>query len=295
MSRGDRASSKMTQRRPYTYVLLRYRHDPLAGEFANVGVIVHEPASNFLGIRVRETLGPRLSKMFPTLDRDSFKSALQTIERSVCKLSQREGSDMFASLSNAAKFAHRAMPQDETSFVWSTLGSGLTDDPYKVLDRLYARFITQYDERQKSSREDAAVWRPVREMLVARNLADHLQPKVIRSDIDQVEFGHAWKNGAWHCYQPLSFDLSSGDNIREKAARWAGHMLALRDAEEPFKPYFVVGEPRDPQLRLAYEKALKILKLSPGQPEVVEEAEAETLVNKIEDQMRSHGVRDIKG
>ena len=27
----------MNERQPYTYVLLRYRHDPLAGEFANVG------------------------------------------------------------------------------------------------------------------------------------------------------------------------------------------------------------------------------------------------------------------
>ena len=43
MFRGDQAYTGMMGRRPYTYVLLRYRHDPLAGEFANVGVVVHEP------------------------------------------------------------------------------------------------------------------------------------------------------------------------------------------------------------------------------------------------------------
>lgn len=288
MPRGDRTRPNMTDRRAYTYVLLRYRHDPLAGEFANVGVLVHEAASGFLDARVRTTLGPRLSKMFPTLDGESFKSALQAILRAVRKLSEKEGKDMFASLSDAAGFARRAMPHDETSFVWSQLGSGVTDDPQKALDKLYARFVTQYDGRPKTSRDDAAIWRPVRDMLVARNLADRLQPKVIRSDVDQVEFEHAWKNGAWHCYQPLSFDLSSSDNIRDKAARWAGHMWALDRADEPFKPHFVVGAPSNPQLQSAYEKALKLLALSPGEPEVIEEAAAKDLVDKIEDELRAH-------
>ncbi len=289
MSRGDRARTSMTDRRPYTYVLLRYRHDPLSGEFANVGVLVHEPSSGFLEARVRTTLGPRLGKMFPTLDGDSFKSALQTVCRAVQKLSDRESDDLFASLSDASGFARRAMPHDETSFVWSPLGSGVTEDPQKALDKLYSRFVTQYDGRPRASRDDAAVWRPVRDMLLARNIADLLQPKIIKSDVDQVEFEHAWKNGAWHCYQPLSFDLSSSDNIREKAARWAGHMQGLHRADEDFKSYFVVGAPSNPQLQVAYEKALKLLALSPGAPEVIEENAAEDLVNKIEDGLKAHG------
>lgn len=278
----------MTGRRPYTYVLLRYRHDPLAGEFANVGVLVHEGASGFLDAKVRTTLGPRLSKMFPSLDGESFKSGLLSIQRAVRKLGRSEAGDMFATLSDASRFAQRAMPHDETSFIWSSIGSGTTDDPQRALDKLYARFVSQYDARPKATRDDAAVWRPVREMLVARNLADRLQPKVIRSDVDQVEFEHAWKNGAWHCYQPLSFDLSSSDNIRDKAARWAGHMWALGRAEESFKPHFVVGAPSDPHLMTAYEKALKLLALSPGSPEVIEDTDAKNLVDKIEDELRAH-------
>lgn len=288
MSSGDRTRPYMTERRPYTYVLLRYRHDPLAGEFANVGVLLHEAGSGFLDARVRTTLGPRLGKMFPNLDGESFKGALQAVQRGVRKLSTREGGDMLSSLGDAAKFAHRALPHDETSFVWSPLGSGVTDAPQRALDKLYSRFVTQYDGKAKTSRDDAAVWRPVRDLLIARNIADRLQPKIIHSDVDQVEFEHAWKNGAWHCYQPLSFDLASSESIREKAARWAGHMLALDRADEPFKPHFVVGAPTNPQLHLAYEKALALLKLSPGKPEVIEEAAAERLVDKIEVELRAH-------
>ncbi len=278
----------MTDRRPYTYVLLRYRHDPLAGEFANVGVLLHEPRSGYLEAKVRTHLGPRLKKMFPTVDGGSFKGSLQSIARSVRKLSSREGEDMLALLGDAASFARRVLPTDDSSFVWGDLGSGITDDPHRALENLYARFVTQYDDTATPSRDDAAVWRPVRDLLLARDIADRLQPKIISSDVDQVTFDHAWKNGAWHCYQPLSFDLSSNENIREKAARWAGHMLALKDSVEPFKPHFVVGVPSNPQLQIAYERAVALLRLSPGAPEVIEESAAEGLVDKIERELRAH-------
>ena len=112
-------------------------------------------------------------------------------------------------------------------------------------------------------------------------LADRLQRKKIASPIDSVEFDHAWKNGEWHCFQPLSFDLANEDNIRDKARRWAGQMLALKEPTEPFKPYFFVGSPSDQTLEDAYRAALKILKLSPCSPEVIEEAQIEDLVRRI--------------
>jgi hypothetical protein len=80
---------------------------------------------------------------------------------------------------------------------------------------------------------------PVRDRLAELKLADRLQPKTIASPFDRVEFDHAWKNGKWHCFQPLSFDLANEETIREKARRWAGQMLALKEATEPFKLYFL--------------------------------------------------------
>ena len=288
MSRGDQAITFMNDRRPYTFVILRYRHDPLAGEFVNVGVLLHEPGSGFLDAKIRSTLGPRLSKMFPNLEADSFKNSLQSIARGVKRLSDRESNDMLSVLGSAATFALRVLPNDDSSFIWGDLGSGITRDPQITLEKLYDRFVTQYDNKVRASRDDAAVWRPVRDMLVARKIADLLQSKTISSSVDEVEFEHAWKNGAWHCYQPLSFDLSSIESIREKAARWAGHMLALQESEEPFKPLFFVGAPANPSLHGAYKRAVQLLALSPGRPEVIEESAAEALVDKIEDEIRGH-------
>jgi hypothetical protein len=77
-------------------------------------------------------------------------------------------------------------------------------------------------------------------------------------------------------------------NIREKAARWAGHMQGLQGSVEEFKPHFVVGPPSDDSLHSAYQRALALLRLSPGSPEVIEEGAALQLVDQIEDEIRAH-------
>lgn len=285
MPGGGTTGSDMTTRAAYTYVLLRYRHDPLAGEFANVGVVLHSPGRHFLGSRIRRTVG-RLGKMFPDMERGSLMDGLRSIERGLSKLQRSEGSGLLTDLSDAVSFARRVLPPDDSSLIWSDLGSGVTQDPATTLEKLYHRFVSRYDEPVRSARDDAAVWQPVRERLAERKLIDRLQPKTISSAIDEVEFQHAWKNGAWHCYQPLSFDLTTGEGIREKAARWSGHMTGLSRAAEAIRPHFIVGPPEDPRLADDYRRAIELLRASALEPRVYEEAEVDALVNTIEQEMR---------
>ncbi len=126
----------------------------------------------------------------------------------------------------------------------------------------------------------------MRDRLAELKLADRLRPKTIALPFDRVEFEHAGKNGAWHCFQPLSFDLANEENIRKKARRWAGQMLALKEAVEPFRAYFFVASPREQTLEDAYRAALNILKLSPFSPEVIEETRIEEFVRRIATEIR---------
>ncbi len=169
------------------------------------------------------------------------------------------------------------------------MGSGLTADPAQTLARLYGRFVAQYDQPDDNAAvDDAAVWRPVHQLLIARDLADRLRPKTIRSLDADLEFDHAWKNGAWHVCQPLSFDLASEDHVRDKAAKWAGHMLSLQDAEEPFEPHFIVGAPCDVHLMDAYHRALSVLRRPMPGAEIIDVSGAEGLVDRIESDLRAH-------
>ncbi|WP_260598241.1 DUF3037 domain-containing protein [Sphingomonas endolithica] len=277
----------MNSGQTYTYVLLRYRHDPLAGEIANVGVVMHCAGEGFLGAKTRRTIG-RLSKMFPDIEKADLVSGLHAIERGISRVRDRDLPGLFAPSRDAAAFARAVLPDDDSSLIWGDMGSGITRDPATTMDKLYARFVAQYDEATRSGRDDAAVWQPVRERLVARNLADRLVPRTIVSPIDRVEFEHTWKNGAWHCYQPLSFDLASADGIREKAARWSGHMTGLSRAAEQIRPNFIVGAPSDPALNADYRRAIDLLRASALDPQVFDETEVDVMIDQIEDKIATH-------
>lgn len=67
-----------------------------------------------------------------------------------------------------------------------------------------------------------------------------------------------------------------------------GHLTAVRDAPEKFKPYFVVGAPSDAKLMPAYRDAMAILKKNPVETEVFLEADADRLVALIEADLATH-------
>jgi hypothetical protein len=126
-------------------------------------------------------------------------------------------------------------------------------------------------------------------MMTERGVAVLLERKDIVGKTDTISFDHAWKNGVWHAYEPLSLDLADGDGIKDKARRWLGHLAAVADeSSEAFKVYFILGKPQTTTLLPAYEKAKAILARAPGEPAIYEEDQIDGLVTAIEDEYRAH-------
>ena len=278
----------MTEQQSYSYVTLRYFHDAMTGEFLNVGLLLFAPASKSLHVKTRKTMS-RVREVFPDLDRPAFTSAMRSVEHSVALLKKELfGAPLFSKYLDVESIAKRVLQTDDSSLQWSSKGTGITSDVSKTFDRLFARLVTRYDERDDHRKSDDEVWRPVRQMLEQRDLASKLQEKTIVGDVDQISFKHAWKNGQWHVIEPISLDLSDAEGIKQKARRWRGHLSAVAEGSEPFKPLFVVGAPADKDLRSAFDNAVAILRTSPFQPEVFEENDIKGLVDKIEEEVREH-------
>ncbi|MBX7248927.1 MAG: DUF3037 domain-containing protein [Caulobacteraceae bacterium] len=271
----------MTNRQPYSYAVLRYRHDAVAGELINVGVLVHSSKTGFSRACLRRSYG-RFSSLYPDLNGRALTAEFKRIENAVKRLAKRK-IDMFSSKADAASIGKQVVDDPAGSYLWSEAAYGIADDLDRATEQLFERYVTRFDAVQMQRRSDADVWRPARDLLAERKLAELLGPKTIRSRRDEVEFDHALKNGLWHCLQPLSFDLADSDSINQKAARWVGHMVGLAAAEEEFRTYFIVGAPSQPQLREAYERALLFLSEAPASiaPRVIEEAELPTLVEEL--------------
>ena len=213
------------------------------------------------------------------------------IERALKELAETYAKgDLFPIEGDAVAMARSVLPADDSSLQWSPAGGGLTADTAATLDHLFDRLIARYDNKtERVKRTDEDVWRPIKEHLDRSGLATHLKPTIIHGKVDELKFDHAWKNGKWHCYEPLSFDLADGENIKDKARRWSGFLSTVRDAADQFKPIFVVGAPADRDLLPAFETALEILRNSPVVPTVFAESEVEQMLSQMETEIAAHG------
>lgn len=275
---------------PYTYSVLRYMHDITTGEFVNVGVVIYSPEARYASALCRSTYG-RLSKTFPGVDGDAFKSLMHFVESRIEEIGDRLKSDLPLDKTpvSAMDIAQSVLPPDDGSLQWSPMGSGLADNLSQTLESLFARLVERYDERpQQERRSDDEVWRKYRRSLEDRHVLKHLQPKKFTVQDDEVEFQHAWKNDVWHCLEPVSFDLSSADSIREKAHRWLGQIMSVKDAKDRFKIYLLLGEPQQEALKPAFAKAVSILKKLPGDSEVIREEGAAEFSERFAHEIATH-------
>lgn len=283
------------QRIPYSYIVLRYVHDIGTGEFINVGVVLMAARGPYVGARFKTTYG-RVKKAFPTIDPDVFRARMRRLQGAFDRIT---AGDIHSADAPGAKstsiesLAHSVIRVDDSSLQWSPAGSGLSKDLAGTLTSLYQRFVTKYDsDAVNVSRKDDDVWKHFRTELEKRNVLPRLQEKVIAVADDSVKFEHAWKNGAWNCYEPLSFDLASDTSIKEKAHRWLGQVSSIKDAREGFQVFFLVGRPSDDGLTEAYEKAVSILRKAPSS-EVVEEHSAEAFSKAVAKAISDHDLHAI--
>lgn len=284
----------MSTKTPYTYTVLRYVHDIATGEFLNVGVALVAPEHLYVNAQCRTSF-QRLKQVFPTLDGDSFRSAMRHLNHSFERFQQelRDELPLRQTTGGVMDYAHAVLGADDSSLQWSPMGSGVTVDPERTLEQLYDRFVMANDKHGPTHRrQDDDVWRHFSLELQQRQVLKHFVPKTITVRDDQLEFKHAWKNGVWHCLAPVSFDLASSDSIRDKAHRWLGQLISVASSSEPFKLYFLVGEPAQAELRPAYESALSILGKVSIDREVFPESAAEELAQRIADQVAEHQQTD---
>lgn len=281
-------------KRPFTFTVLRYVHDPLTGEFANVGLAAFFPPTAehqaVFKVQVRRTIG-RLRTMFPDLDRSEFLAAVDAVERAGRRIEKEVSADRLGLTSDKRvdHFARSIVGNDDSALQWSPLSGGVARDASRAFENAFARYISRYDDRAISRRSDDEVWKPVRQKLLERNVLIDLEEKTISGDGDQVTFSHAWKNGVWHVYEPVSLDLADAEGIAKKAHRWLGQFTSIgHQPVEPFRAHLIVGAPTNESLMPAYNRALKILRKSPGEVEVFEEADLDKYVDRIEDEVRAH-------
>lgn len=282
----------MNNRESYSYSILRYVHDPSSGEFINVGVAIHSPRLGFFDIKIRTTLG-RITETFPGVNGAGLRFLLRSINNKFLLISSvyKSPLNFGDKASSLEEIIHSVLPRDDSSLIWSDIHSGLSNSPAQTLEKLFARYVTKYDQKKHKSRKtDEDLIRGFKKDLENRQLSDFFNEKVISTNVDDVKFPFAWKNGIWHCIEPISFDLSAPESIREKAHKYLGQITSANQSSEKFKIYLLVSKPQASGLESAFNKALGILQMMPVTSEVYYEEDKSVLLNKLTSQINAHEV-----
>jgi hypothetical protein len=274
----------------YTFTVLRYVHDPMTNEFANVGVVLFSPKLNFISALSTDKFG-RLSRMFGTVNGAHFRQTVSYIESKI----QAEGERLLKDLplenttDSILDIVKKVLPKDDSAFQFAPPGSGLTSNPLETLEALYRQYVERYEIKVvRATRTENEVWRTFRKPLEAKKVLSHLTShEIIAKDYD-YKFEHTWKNKVWHAYEPISLDLAEASSIVEKAASWLGKAQSLKDSNEKFKIHLLLGKPSDAKLTASYIRAENILNKMDVPHELVREEEAEAFADDLQKQIASH-------
>lgn len=274
----------------YSFTILRYVHDIATGEFVNMGVALYAPEASYVSAICNPRYG-RLSKLFLDVNGEHLRSLMRFIQARFEEHAAKLNSELAleGKPKSVMEIAASILPRDDSSLQWSDPGGGITEDPAATLEQLYTRLVEKYEQRaQVPSRTDDDVWRAYRKELESKQVLARLQPKrIVAKDYDH-EFDHAWKNGVWNLFQPVSMDLLDADSILDKANRWLGRATNLKDSEDKFRLWMLIGEPRIEKLKPAYTKALNILNKMPVKKDFVTEQEAPKFSQELAQEMAKH-------
>jgi Protein of unknown function (DUF3037) len=275
-------------KKPYSFCVLRYAHDPTAGECLNIGVLIVSEMAAFLDIRL-DFHYERLSSAFSGFEGERFKQVLRHMQSAV----EQERDAMFEpkiyssvadrSPLTADRIAARVWSDAGLSFRASEAMAGLAEDLPSTLTKLFDRFVTsQYERQQGDHVSDDQVWSAVRPKLDPA-VTRVLRPKTFETSDFSLEFPHAFENERWHLIQPVSMDYAHTARIQEKAARWLGNTAALEDDPQAreSKLYLIVHPPTLEQQKSAYHKAVNLLNKISIEHEIYEDDDVGSLSKEL--------------
>jgi Protein of unknown function (DUF3037) len=270
----------------YSYCVVRYSPDPGAGEALNIGVIIVGQRDGELLWRF-ESRFERLSEAFAGFAGKPYRNALSHLNYTLDALKATHSNVLLAGTSRATSpvdVLRKAVIDGGLSFQVSDQCGGVTADLQGELALLFDRMITSRRPDRTveiAHRTNEQIWDDVFAPVLPPDVRVQLHAKKITTPDVEVEFEHAFKNGAWHLFQPVSLDYKQAVTIRKRASEWAGHSIGLAGASEVGKVYFLLGEPRHAHLAEAYEKAVRLLDKAPVPHRIVRERDAEEFAETV--------------
>lgn len=218
--------SEATPRRAL-YAVVRYVPNVLRGEFVNVGVLVVIPGTTEFSLTQLSGYGKGShAKRLPGSDGIFIGHAMTNLKDMLARQSREPWTE--------GRLAALCSMYAANNVQLSSLRSAAATDAAALGEALFARFVEDPAVKvEKVTRGKRVIREKVKKIFAAQHLfelgleEDYLLPVKSRPVVDM-----AYKNGVWHCYQAIPFDLE------ERAV--VDHVNAYRKVTDDAK---VSGDP----------------------------------------------------
>jgi hypothetical protein len=194
----------------------------------------------------------RLLEFFPGLELKQLFAGLKHLQRGIEKLSVKYAEEtLFPLPESLREITLSLLPEDDTALVFTPLQSGIDVSAAAAFDDLKESLLYKYmPESREGSLTDKEVWEKVyKKHFQEQRILEKLREHTIVTRHDHIPFDFAWKNGQWHCYAPVSFDLHKSDSVKNKVYRWRGKLAELSTSQEEVAVHLLTSMPADRGLR----------------------------------------------
>ncbi|MCW5943272.1 MAG: DUF3037 domain-containing protein [Fimbriimonadaceae bacterium] len=141
----------------YSYTILKYRPDAVAGEVMNIGVALFCRETGQVGVLFDHRYR-RLSQAFARFDGEAYKRVLGGLTSALERLGGTMAGNLFeleerGRFSDVSALLRAAWPDQGLSYFTGSVSGGFTTDLDRELNELYDRFVmSQFDARDSSER-----------------------------------------------------------------------------------------------------------------------------------------------
>ena len=274
----------------FQYQVLRYLPDRVSGEFINLGVVVYQPLTNELKAKFYSKTN-RLHSFFPSVNTRYISKTVKAIDSFLKNTGTYYSSTMFQDApASLQEITTKVLPKDDSALFFTETEKILDLNTESVLHDLYERLVIKYvHEADHDTLDDKEVWKQLYKSSFDKyEVTTKLHPATIKTKMDNWNFERTFQNGSLHCFESVSFDLSSDDTIRKKVYTWAGKIAELKTATTAVHLYLLTAMPEKRELKKFIKAKLEEHELKNTVVEIVEPEKGEKLAKQLKALAENH-------
>lgn len=274
----------------YQYQILRFISNPISQEFVNLGLVLYSRQNRFLKFYAVKNVS-RLHSFFPQVNSKHIQLILKELETQVTAMASRLASELF-DFEDLENLTSQLLPPDDSSLQFSSAKSGQTQDVQKMFDFVKSELFLKYEKDQvQKSISDKDVWTKIyKKHFDAFSISKKLTEHVVKTENEEFKFELSFKNHKQHLLMPLSFDLISESNVRDKIHKLTGQIVELESATEEIKLYLLSKFPTHGNILLDKSVLTKRLNKVAGNDkfEIIDEQDATQFAQRFSNIIVDH-------